>query len=79
MPPFEVRLTVAKKQARLTLTNGDDVIEDELWKFDSPATSSEAADIARPNAVFCSWRVTKSNTTARFPWLYQPTETTRHR
>jgi hypothetical protein len=47
MPPFEVRLTVAKKQARLTLTNGDDVIEDELWKFDSPATSSEAADIAR--------------------------------
>lgn len=45
--PFEVRLIIAKKEARLVLKNGDDIIEDELWKFDGPMTSSEASDLAR--------------------------------
>ena len=39
----EVRLIIAKKEARLLLKHGDDVIEDELWKFDSPMTAREAS------------------------------------
>lgn len=45
--PFEVRLIIAKREARLLLKNGDKVIEDELWKFDSPMTSDEASDLAQ--------------------------------
>lgn len=45
--PAEVRLIIAKKEARLILKRDDDVIEDELWKFDSPMTKSEAVDLAR--------------------------------
>lgn len=45
--PFEVRLIIAKKEARLVLKNGDDVVEDELWKFDSPMSAAEARDLAR--------------------------------
>ena len=43
----EVRLIIAKNEARLTLTNGDKVVEDELWKFDSPTTASDARELAR--------------------------------
>lgn len=43
----EVRLIIAKKEARLLLKHGDDVIEDELWKFDSPMTAREAKELAR--------------------------------
>jgi hypothetical protein len=43
----EVRLIIAKKEARLILTNGDKVVEDELWKFDSPMTASDAKELAR--------------------------------
>jgi hypothetical protein len=43
----EVRLIIAKKEARLILKSGDDVVEDELWKFDSPLSASEAKELAR--------------------------------
>lgn len=45
--PSEVRLIIAKKEARLILKNGDDIVEDELWKFDSPMGNSEAKELAR--------------------------------
>lgn len=45
--PAEVRLIIAKREARLILKNGDDIIEDEVWKFDSPATAAEAMELAR--------------------------------
>jgi hypothetical protein len=45
--PSEVRLIIAKKEARLILKNGDDIVEDELWKFDSPMSNSEAKELAR--------------------------------
>lgn len=43
----EVRLVIAKKEARLILTSGDKVVEDELWKFDAPMTASDAKELAR--------------------------------
>jgi hypothetical protein len=43
----ELRLIIAKKEARLILTSGDKVFEDELWKFDSPMTASDAKELAR--------------------------------
>jgi len=43
----EVRLIIAKKEARLILKNGDDIVEDELWKFDSPVSNGEAKELAR--------------------------------
>ena len=43
----EVRLIIAKKEARLILTSGDKVVEDELWKFDAPMTGSDAKELAR--------------------------------
>lgn len=45
--PAEVRLIVAKKEARLVLKHDDDVIEDELWKFDSPLSNTEARNLVR--------------------------------
>lgn len=42
----EVRLVIAPKEARLTLRRGDDVVEDELWKFDSPMSRTEAQELA---------------------------------
>ncbi|NBT13417.1 MAG: hypothetical protein EBS56_07530 [Planctomycetia bacterium] len=43
----ELRLVIAPKEARLTLRRGDDVIEDEVWKFDRKLGNSEATEIAR--------------------------------
>lgn len=43
----EVRLIIAKKEARLILTSGNTVVEDEVWKFDSPMTVGEARELAR--------------------------------
>jgi len=43
----EVRLIIAKKEARLILTSGDKVVEDELWKFDAAMTASDAKELAR--------------------------------
>lgn len=45
--PAEVRLIIAKKEARLILKVGDDIVEDDLWTFDSPMTNAEARDLAR--------------------------------
>lgn len=45
--PAEVRLIIARKEARLMLKHGDDVIEDELWTFDAPVTAAEAKQLAR--------------------------------
>jgi hypothetical protein len=45
--PSEVRLIIAKKEARLLLKVGDDIVEDEVWKFDSPMTNAEARDLAK--------------------------------
>ena len=45
--PSEVRLIIAKKEARLLLKHGDDIVEDELWKFDAPMTVAEAKELAR--------------------------------
>ena len=47
MPPAEVRLIIAKKEARLIFKNGDDIIEDELWKFDTAMTAKEQKELAR--------------------------------
>jgi hypothetical protein len=42
----EVRLVVTHKEARLTLVKGDDVSDDEVWKFDKPLGRSQAFDLA---------------------------------
>lgn len=42
----EVRLVIAPKEARLTLRHGDDVVEDEVWKFDSPISRTEAKELS---------------------------------
>jgi hypothetical protein len=47
MPPAEVRLIIAKKEARLILKNGDDIIEDDLRKFDTAMTAKEQKELAR--------------------------------
>lgn len=46
----KVVLVIAPKEARLTLFNGDDVVEDEVWTFGRMLGRSEAAEFAR--AVF---------------------------
>lgn len=42
----EVRLVIAPKEARLTLRRGDDIVEDELWKFEGPMSRTEAQELA---------------------------------
>lgn len=42
----EVKLVIAPKEARLTIRHGDDVVEDELWKFEGPMGRSEARELA---------------------------------
>jgi hypothetical protein len=41
----ELRLMIAAKEARLILKHGDTVIEDEVWKFERPASSTEAKEV----------------------------------
>jgi hypothetical protein len=43
---WSVSLILTTKSARLTLKRGDDVVEDEVWKFDEPAPKAEQRDIA---------------------------------
>jgi hypothetical protein len=43
----EVRLIVGAKEARLVLKKDDDVVEDELWRFERRMSSSEANEIVR--------------------------------
>lgn len=42
----EVRLIIAPSEARLVMTRGDKVIEDERWKFERRITATEAAGLA---------------------------------
>jgi hypothetical protein len=42
----EVRLVIAPKEARLVLKHGDDTVEDEVWKFESKASKTEAKELA---------------------------------
>ena len=41
----EVRLVIAPKEARLLVKHGDDVIEDELWKFATKVSATEAKEL----------------------------------
>jgi hypothetical protein len=43
----EIRLIIGTKEARLILKKGDDILEDELWKFDRQIGRSEAGEIVR--------------------------------
>jgi hypothetical protein len=43
----EVRLIIGTKEARLILKRDDDILEDELWKFDRQMGRSEAGEIVR--------------------------------
>ena len=43
----EVRLVVATKEARLVVRHGDDVVEDELWKFPAQMSRTEAKELAK--------------------------------
>lgn len=42
----EVRLVIAPTEARLTVRHGDDVVEDELWKFERMIERSQARGFA---------------------------------
>ena len=46
----KVVLVIAPTEARLTIRKGDDIVEDEVWKFGRKIGRSEAAEFAR--AVF---------------------------
>ena len=46
----KVELVIAPTEARLTIRKGDDIVEDEVWKFGRKIGRSEAAEFAR--AVF---------------------------
>ena len=41
----EVRLIVAAKEARLILKVGEQIVEDELWSFDSKISKTEAKQV----------------------------------
>ena len=43
----EVRLIIAKKEARLLLKHGDDIVEDDIWKFTDPISPRESKELAR--------------------------------
>ena len=43
---YSVTLTLTTKTARLTIKRGDDVVDDEVWKFNEPAPKAELRDIA---------------------------------
>lgn len=41
----EIRLIVAPKEARLLLKHGDDIVEDEIWRFDGKVSRTEAKEL----------------------------------
>jgi hypothetical protein len=43
----EVRLLIGKNEARLLLKDGDEILEDELWKFDVPLQHRVVSEAAR--------------------------------
>lgn len=46
----EVKLTITPQAARLTVTKGEKVVDDEVWTFDRKVGSTEAIEAAK--AVF---------------------------
>jgi len=46
----EVRLVIAPTEARLTISKGDEIVDDEIWTFGRKIGRSEAREFAR--AVF---------------------------
>ena len=46
----EVRLIILPREAKLTISRGDEVVDEELWTFDRQIGRSEAQEFAR--AVF---------------------------
>jgi hypothetical protein len=46
----EVKLVIAPTEARLTITKGDEVVDDEIWSFGRKIGKTEAREFAR--AVF---------------------------
>ena len=46
----DVRLVIAPREARLTIRQGDDIVDDETWTFPRQIGRSEAMEFAR--AVF---------------------------
>jgi hypothetical protein len=41
----ELRLVIAPKQARLTFSKGEAVVENEVWTFDGKVSRTEAAEL----------------------------------
>jgi hypothetical protein len=52
MAVSEVRLVVAPREARLVLVRDNEVVEEELWRFERAMGRSEAAQVVK--AVFDS-------------------------
>jgi hypothetical protein len=46
----EVRLIILPREAKLTISRGDEIVDEELWTFDRQIGRSEAQEFAR--AVF---------------------------
>lgn len=42
----ELRLLIGRHEARLILTHGDTVVEDELWKWSGTLSNTEGQDLA---------------------------------
>lgn len=43
----EVRLVICPRGVRLTVTKGDEVVEDEAWTLDRSIGVTEAAEVAK--------------------------------
>lgn len=43
----EVRLLISPREVRLVLKRGDDVVEDELWKFETKCSATEARELCQ--------------------------------
>lgn len=43
---IQVSLTLTPKAARLVVKNGQETVEEEVWKFEEPAPKAELKDIA---------------------------------
>jgi hypothetical protein len=42
---MEMRLAIGTRDARLTLTRCEEVLEDEVWQFDRPLPSQEVCKV----------------------------------
>lgn len=48
-----MRLSITSKEARITVLHGDNVHEDEVWKFDRKVSRTEAKQLAK--VAFDDW------------------------